>query len=356
MSSVRIVPGMSIQTSIALFMGLMVLGGGPSQAAESATGKVVTLRIAHSYPTSNPRQAIAESFKKIVESRSGARVKVEIFPAGQLFPSRDEASALVRGDVQMIMSPWSVVAAVDPVASIFEMPGLFPSMRVALSVAEGPMGEMMAKRFATKKIELAGVFPVSVTVLTAKNKSLKSLDDVKGLRVRTAPSKYQTLIIQSLGGTPVNVEGAELFTAMQMGQVDGAWVNRSLIASGKLWDVQKHALDNFMFYPSSPVLLSADFLSKLPAELQKIVRDAAKESTSSHAAQILADDEKLLAQMKDKMDVATLVMDDKVKTALAPALAELKKSLGNDLYNQAIDAVEKASRQAASDAPAASRR
>jgi len=330
----------SVRTTIAVFAGLMVLGGGSSQAAESAA----TLRIAHSYPTTNPRQAIAESFKKSVESKSGGRVKVEIFPASQLFPSRDEASALIRGDVQMIMPPWPVLAAVDPVASMFEMPGIFPSMRVALSVAEGPMGDLMAKRLATKKIELAGVFPVSVTVLTAKNKSVKSLDDVKGLRVRTAPSKFQTLIIRSLGGTPVNVEGAELFTAMQMGQVDGAWVNRSLIASGKLWDVQKHALDNFMFYPSSPVLLSADFLSKLPADLQKIVRDAAKESTRSHAAQILADDEKLLAQMKDKMEVATLAMDEKVKTALAPAFAELKKSLGDELYNQVIDAVAKASR------------
>ncbi len=340
MSSVPGIFRMSIRTAIAVFAGLMVWGGGSSQAAESA----FTLRIAHSYPTTNPRQAIAESFKKSVESKSGGRVKVEIFPASQLFPSRDEASALIRGDVQMIMPPWPVLAAVDPVASMFEMPGIFPSMRVALSVAEGPMGDLMAKRLAAKKIELAGVFPVSVTVLTAKNKSLKSLDDVKGLRVRTAPSKFQTLIIRSLGGTPVNVAGAELFTAMQMGQVDGAWVNRSLIASGKLWDVQKHALDNFMFYPSSPVLLSADFLSKLPADLQKIVRDAAKESAKSHAAQILADDEKLLAQMKDKMEVATLAMDEKVKTALAPAFAELKKSLGDELYNQIIDAVAKASR------------
>lgn len=337
--------------SFALFLLLASFDGAPVRAAEPAAGKTFTLRIAHSYPTTNPRQAIAESFKKTVEVRSGGRVKVEIFPASQLFPSRDEASALIRGDVQMIMPPWPVLAAVDPVASIFEMPGLFPSMRVALSVAEGPMGDLMAKRLAAKKIELAGVFPVSVTVLTAKNKDLKSLDDVKGLRVRTAPSKYQTLVIKSLGGTPVNVEGAELFTAMQMGQVDGAWVNRSLIASGKLWDVQKHALDNFMFYPTSPVLLGADFLSKLPADLQKVVRDAAREATKTHAAAILADDEKLLAEMKEKMTVATLAMDDKVKTALAPAFAELKRSLGDDLYKQVVDAVDKASHQATPAAP-----
>lgn len=355
MSSIASVFRMSIRIPLALFLALVVGGCGSSQAAEPAG--TFTVRIAHSYPTSNPRQAIAESFKQIAESRSGGRVKVEIFPASQLFPSRDEVSALIRGDVQMVMTPWPVLAAVDPVASIFEMPGLFPSMRVALSVAEGPMGDLMARRLATKKIELAGVFPVSVTVLTAKSKSLKSLDDVKGLRVRTAPSKYQTLIIQSLGGTPVNVEGAELFTAMQMGQVDGAWVNRSLIASGKLWDVQKNALDNFMFYPSSPVLLSADFLAKLPADLQKIVRDAAKESARNHAARILADDEKLLAQMKEKMQVATLAMDDKVKAALAPAFAELKKSLGDDLYIQVTDAVEKASRPSVPDkGPAPSRK
>lgn len=341
MPSVSIPLRKTVLTTLALCCALLA---GASQAADAAGAKPVTLRVAHSYPTTNPRQAIAETFKKYVETRSGGRIHVEIFPASQLFPSRDEASALVRGDVQMIMPPWPVLAAVDSVASIFEMPGLFPSMRVALSVAEGPMGDLMAKRLAARRIELAGVFPVSVTVLTSRNKPLKSLEDVKGLRVRTAPSKYQTLIIQNLGGTPVNVEGAELFTAMQMGQVDGAWVNRSLIASGKLWDVQKHALDNFMFYPSSPVLLSAAFLARLPAELQKIVRDAAKESAKTHAEQILADDEKLLAQMKEKMSVSTLAMDAKVKAALAPAFAELRKSLGEELYKQVVDAVEKASR------------
>lgn len=325
-------------------------------AGRAAEVKPITFRIAHSYSTTTPRQAIAESVKRMVEGQSGGRIKVEIFPASQLFPSRDEVSALIRGDVQMIMTPWPVLGAVDPVASIFEMPGLFPSMRIAMSVAEGPLGTLMAKRFAARKIELAGVFPVSVTVLTAKNRVLKSLADVKGLRVRTAPSKYQTLVIQSLGGTPVNVEGAELYTAMQMGQVDGAWVNRSLIVSGKLWDVQKNALDNFMFYPSSPILLSADFLSRLPADLQKIIRDAAAESAKSHTEGILAGDEKLLAQMNEKMVVNTLIMDDKVKAALAPALADLKKTLGDDLYKQVVDAVEQASRQPAPDKNPASRR
>ncbi|MFQ3619778.1 MAG: TRAP transporter substrate-binding protein DctP, partial [Spirochaetales bacterium] len=114
-------------------------------------------------------------------------------------------------------------------------------------------------------------------------------------------------IIKSLGGSPTAIAWAEVYTSLQTGVVDGQMNPISIINMAKFYEVQKYAtLTNHLYAPYVWVM-SDTFFQSLPADLQKVVSDAAKEAllAGRGLSRIIDATDKGLPVLLSKMQVYT---------------------------------------------------
>jgi tripartite ATP-independent transporter DctP family solute receptor len=246
-----------------------------------AMAQTYTLKLAHlnaQQPFEVASAAMAEVFKSEVEANSNGRIKVELFPNGVL---GNEANTMIQvrtGVVQSYISSSGGIAQFYPLIDVTNMPFAFASYNVGYRVYDGEFGQALAKDIEAKagfKVlgfgESGGFFAI-----TNNRRPLKTPADMRGIKLRTMALPLHQAIVSALGASPTTVAWAEVYTSLQTGVVDGQMNPLSIIAMAKFQEVQKYiTLTNHLYAPYVWVI-NPKFYSDLPADLKKVVDDAAR--------------------------------------------------------------------------------
>lgn len=198
--------------SFALLAGL--IAGGPATAQE------ITLRLHHFLPppSTTHKDFIAPWAKKI-EAETGGRIKIEIYPAMQLGGKPPQLYDQVRdGVVDIVWTLPGYTAGRFPTVEVFELPFMAASAE-ATSQAAHEFYEKHARE------EFKDVHPLMVHVhapgsFHMREKEVRSLDDLKGLKVR-APTRMTNIALKNLGATPVGMPVPAVPEALSKGVVEG---------------------------------------------------------------------------------------------------------------------------------------
>ena len=114
--------------------------------------------------------------------------------------------------------------------------------------------------------------------MTNNKRPIKTVADMKGLKIRVQPSKVFITMMELLGAIGTPIAFTELYSALQQGVVDGEENPVATIRSMKFNEVQKYLSLTGHTYSSAAVMISDKLLKKLtPAQLQ-VVRKAAEEA------------------------------------------------------------------------------
>jgi C4-dicarboxylate-binding protein DctP len=98
---------------------------------------------------------------------------------------------------------------------------------------------------------------------------------MKGLKIRTPPIESIIKCVQALGGNPVSIPYGETYMALKTGVADGQENPLANIGDMKFFEVQKYmTLIDYQFHPE-PFDVNLKWFNSLPADLQKIMQDAA---------------------------------------------------------------------------------
>ena len=92
---------------------------------------------------------------------------------------------------------------------------------------------------------------------------------------------------------------SEVFTALQTGVMDGQENPFAQIVSGKFYEVQKYLSITGHVYSPAYLIVSTKNFAKLPADVQKVLSDTAKETQAFVYKKAVEDEKRLLAQMKE---------------------------------------------------------
>ena len=164
-----------------------------------------------------------------------------------------------------------------PELKIFDMPFLFRDEAHMIKVLRGPVLQDISNIVAKRGIRLLGVFNIGVRHIMSK-KPVKSIADLKGLKIRVQQSDLWVGMIQSLGANATPMPYGEVYTALKTGLVDAAENNWPSYESSrhfeaaKFYNITEHSLAPEVLVMSKKVW---DILSK---EDQAAVRKAAKDS------------------------------------------------------------------------------
>lgn len=208
-----------------------------------------------------------------MERESGGRIKVKNYTGGVLHTIGDGLRA-VAGGITDITSAYPVYSANS--FQFYHAPGLPLALPNADLAALRVIDELYPKYFKDEYEKvgiLLGFNAVTPSYDILTRNPVKSLDDLKGLKIRAAGGAL-TEIVERLGATPITMTITDTYTAFQQGVLDGVALNTADMAVYRLHEVGKYNYRIGVSRVPIPYGLNKDFYESLPDDLKKVV-DAA---------------------------------------------------------------------------------
>jgi len=274
---------------------------------QSPDKKKIVLKVAHNGTENHPFQVGFEKFKEVLAVETEGSVEVQIFPNAQL-GSEEETSQMVKMGL-IAASASSTAGGLStsvPQAELFNLPFIFRDLDHCYKVLDGPTGQWLAKIVEEKLncVVLGYWFSGIRNVWNAKRPILNP-DDLRGIKIRVMSSPILIETFNTLGAQATPMAFGELYSALQMGVVDGAETDHLDLLYEKFHEVTKYvSYTNHMFLVIA-LIFSKKMYDKLPPDIQTAVLKAGQ-------ASVVAE--------REAMDMLT-----------ASALVELKK-LGLEFY------------------------
>ena len=243
----------------------------PTLAADPIVMKVGMVTI------NDPIHDFSTRFAEEVTKRSGGRIKGEVYPAGQLGKAARQIENLQFGTQEVFVSPPGFLAGINPAFTTADAPGVFRDIPHAHAVITQPT-------FRAHYLDLAksrGIIGASIwaygPTAIATSKPVKSVDQLKGLKVRILASEIERATVEAMGMSGVPMDFTETLQAIQNGTIDGTRTSMVVMGGMKFQNTVKNVLRDNTGIIFTGAWVSKAWFDKLPKDLQQVVLDVGKD-------------------------------------------------------------------------------
>jgi len=231
-------------------------------------------------PRAQSSPAYALVFKTQLEKLSGGRIRVDVYPNGQLGNLRSLVQQVHRGTIQIADISSGILASLYyPQLEILDMPYVFSSREVARMVldTQNPFTKKLVEDCAKKTgIRILSLPPFGFRHMTNNVRPIRKPDDLKGIKMRTMEVVPHIKLMKSYGAMPVPIPWMELYTSLQTKVVDGEEQTLQNIVMGKLYQVQKYLTLTQHVMGVGGYLCNERWYQSLPDDLKRSLIEAEK--------------------------------------------------------------------------------
>ncbi|MFD6439709.1 TRAP transporter substrate-binding protein [Peribacillus sp. NPDC060186] len=268
-------------TSVTLAGVLLLAGCGSEEEKSSGSGvEKKTIKVAHYFAEDHPQNiALKEKFKTIVEKESNGELEVQIYANSTLGAEKEFYDGVRSGTIEMGI-PGLIMQADIPKMGVPEWPFLFRDFEHVKSVLNGPIGEELTEDLNPKH----GVTPLAWSAngfrMFSSNRTIESMDDFDGLRLRMPNIPNYIKLGESLGTNVSPLPISEVFTALEQKVVDAQDNPIATLRSSGWNEVQSDVLESKHMFSPNIYIINSKFFKRLTKEQQKIIETAAKEAAA----------------------------------------------------------------------------
>lgn len=260
----------------------LVMGASATQAVE--------LKLANFLSPNHPfEKAVWAVFSEKVAAATNGEVTVRVYSGGELGPGPvEQYNRVVDGLADLSYALPGYTASSFPTLLLTELPGVITEETGTKAVLDNV--SLLDKEF--ERVQLVGYWSNSPNVLFMRDKPVRSLKDIAGLKIRV-PSRNAGLIVESWGATPVSMPVTEVYNSMQTGVIDGAFIDGTATFAFKLSEVTKYitmGMDSSI--SSFFVIMNKDVFRELTPDQQKAILEVGHEISFIANAQQRSDAKK----------------------------------------------------------------
>lgn len=253
--------------ALAAALGLLSAVALASTAAAQDTFKY---KMGHYVPASHFFAQYLQNWVDTLRERSDGRLDIQIFDGAQMGPT-PRYYDLARTGVADIS--WVLHGATPgrfPLTELINLPYLVGSAEIGTKVLNEPALRkyLDEEHQGVKVLYLLTHQPGS---LHTREKAVRTVEDMRGLRVRFAAATIREYIA-ALGGTPVGVPPPEMAEALQKGTIDGVFIDYGGAHTAfKLGGLVKHTTELYAYVTSFAVVMNPESYNRLPPDLQQLI-------------------------------------------------------------------------------------
>lgn len=259
--------------TISVFVVIFTLLVG-SIFAFAADNKVYKIRFAHGLPATHHVGIEFANWAKMINEESKGRLKVEVYPGGQLYPDTKLISAVTTGACEMGAIYTFNAATIVPEFNIFVIPMVIDGREKFLKMVEGDIGKYLFNKLEDKGLKALGWVVWSIggeEMGVISTSPLHVPSDLKGKIVRSMSPEQAKYFEEYCGASSGFVPGAELYMALQRGTLNASVATLSHLVDRKLSEVAPFiCLIPIGTYPDI-LIMNKKFYDNLPEDLQQVI-------------------------------------------------------------------------------------
>ena len=241
---------------------------------------VLSLKLSSFTPPNHPMNTLVFApWIETISERTGGRVKINLFAGSVLGKPQDQYDLAAGGVCDLSWGILGYTPGRFPLTSVMELPFMSPSAEAGSRIVQRlyDAGHLQSEYEDVKLLALG--LPTGIDLHT-RDKQVRTLEDIKGLRIRVF-SPVMGKIVKVWGGVPVAMPASEVYLAMSRGVLDAVMMDVLTLSATKLDEVTRfHTRINIS---SSPFFFAMNKKTweKLPPDIQSVFRENSGEYFSA---------------------------------------------------------------------------
>ena len=279
-------------------------------------------------------------FGELMEKATGGKVKVNIYAADQLTNGNQSEGiqALMNGDpVQISMHSNLIYSAFDPRFNVVSLPFIYDSYDDADAKFDGEAGEKLKEILGEYGLHCMGIAENGFRELTNSKREIKSVDDMKNLKVRVAGSNLLMECYKRWGADATNMNWSETYTALQQNTVEGEENPLPAIDAASVQEVQPYCSMWDAIYDCLFFCINEDIYNGLTPEQQKVVDEAGQKAVEYERYINRSGDDEIKERWASQNGVTFTEKEDMDIDSFKEAVEGVDEWFVNELESQGYD-------------------
>ena len=252
-----------------------------------------------------------EALARIREATSG-RVNIRLFPANQLGSDTDLLAQVRYGAVEFFNLSSLILSTFVPVSGITSVGFAFKNYDDVWKAMDGDLGNHIRAEIAKTTIfAVSRIWDNGFRHITSSSREIRSPADLEGFKVRVPAAPPLTSLFSALDAAPTPINFNETYTALQTKVVEGQENPLAIIATARLYEVQKSCSLTGHVWDGYWVLGNKRAFQKLPADIQQIITREIEKSATDQRADVAKLTASLTGDLKAKgMNFINVAQED----------------------------------------------
>lgn len=246
-----------------------------------------------------------------VKNQTNGRIEIEVYPSSQLGDVKPSMEAIQMNTLDMAICNLAVLGSVVPECAVISAPFMFETDDQVANALNGDLGQVLGEKAAAQHINIACYLPTGFRNVYG-TKSISSVDDFKGLKIRTMEGALDMATFNALGAIATPMAYGEVFTGLQQNTIDAAENTLANIVSDGFTEVSTCVALTNHYYNVCPILISDSAIEKIPADLRDTFFQACIDGAEAGRQMIMEENDKAVETMKEagievnEIDMASL--------------------------------------------------
>ncbi|MDB5826237.1 MAG: C4-dicarboxylate transporter [Variovorax sp.] len=228
---------------------------------------------AKDFPTNQAVMFMGEELSKA----SGGKDTIKIFADSSLGSEKDTVEQVKIGALDMVRVSSASFHGIVPESVVPSLPFLFRDIEHFRKAMYGPAGDKVLAAFEKAGFIGLAMYESGARSVYAK-KPIKTVADMKGMKIRVQPSDLMVSMVSSMGASPTPMPLAEVYTGLKTGLVDAAENNYPSYEEAKHFEAAPYYSETMHVMTPEVLVFSKKIWDTLPKEQQAAIRKAAKDS------------------------------------------------------------------------------
>lgn len=347
------------------FFALLLLIGGCGQNesgdAQTEAAGTQTWKFAIEEIEGSVQHRYAMAFKERIETLSEGRIRVDVFPYGQLGTSSQLTELVQLGSVEFSMASPGHLGAVIPGVQLFSLHFVFSDderVNQAVLADDEKLHELLEAAYSEKGLEYMTAFQEGWMAWTA-NKPIRTPEDFRGVKIRVMNSPLLVRAYELYGANPTTMAYSEVYSGLQLNMIDAQVNPVFAIEEMSFYEVQSHMMMPRHLPFITTLVANPQFIAGLPVRDREIVNQVIEELEDEIFLVQQQLNAERLETIKANSDIEIIELGDAERAAFREASLPIRDQYvalageqGQQLLDALLAAVQSAESAAESTPPA----
>lgn len=325
--------------------GSVNMGGGEIDMDEDAFHS--TMLWCTAGPEGRAQEQLYQLLANKIEEKTDGHIKVKVYYSAQLGTDQEIIENIQSGRVHGNLSTTAAIPYIVPAAAILDYPGALTDMNVVTDMYwNTALREELDEAYSQRGLYLGAMVACRERWLIC-DRSVQSMEDLKGLQIRTGNNIYQMAYFNAIGCSVTPLDFSEVPVALQQGLVNGLENPIWVMQRGNYHEIAPYMIDTQLSMYSVNVLLSKAYMESIPPKYKALIDEACEEAARESVEMFEREDAASRAIMEAEGTVFLELPEEMRMEMRERAVPAVESLLRRDLGDELVDSLLETYRQTA---------